>query len=199
MRSGYLALLVSCLAAGPACGGPSLPRLLTSTVHRTEEQGIDYSSTGTWNLEIALDGDVGLATSSVHATDVAGSDVHEVLDQTSYDVRASRDARAMRLALTPRAGSPPTAEAVTLECTPWTDTERTIESFEAPPEAGGVAWACALPEGHTFALGRIAIEHLPREGRAFVLFSETSEIVIEETVSQSSRTVHLRVGPPRRP
>lgn len=191
MRARHHALLASCLAAVSACGA-SFPRLLTSTVHRTEEQGIDYSSTGTFVLEIALDGDSGIATSSTRSTDVAGSELHQLEQRVSYDVRASRDARAMRLALTPRPGSPPTAEAVTLECTPWTDTERTIESFEAPPEAGGVAWACALPEGHTFALGRIAIEHLPREGRAFVLLSESHPIVIEEEVTQSTRTVRLR-------
>lgn len=194
MRAGHLALLVSCLAAVSACGGTSFPRLLTSTVHRTEEQGIDYSSTGTFVLEIALDGDSGIATSSTRSTDVAGSELHQLEQRVSYDVRASRDARAMRLALTPHAGSPPTAEAVTLECTPWTETERAIESFEAPPEAGGVAWACALPEGRGFALGRVAIEHLPREGRAFVLLSESHPIVIEEEVTQSARTVRLRGG-----
>jgi hypothetical protein len=167
-------------------------------VHRIEEQGIDYSSTGTWNLEIAFDGSTGFATCSTRAADASGRDVHQEEQQVAYDVRASRDAGVLRLALTPRAGSPPTAEAVTLECTPWTETERTIETFEAPPEAGGVAWACALPEGHTFALGRIAIEHVPREGRAFVLFSESHQIVIQEEVTQASRTVRLRGGPPRR-
>lgn len=192
-----MALVVSLCTAG--CGGATLPRLLTSTVHRTEEQGIDFSSVGTWTLEISLEDGRGLATFAARATDVTGSDAHTIEETRAYDVHASRGEGALRLALTPRAGSPPTAEAVTLECTPWTDTERTIESFEPLPTTGGVAWACALPADRTFALGRVAIEHLPREGRAFVLFSETHQIVIDEEVSQSSRTVRLRpAAPPRR-
>lgn len=177
------------------CGGGSIPHLLTTTVHRNEEQGIDYSSTGTWRLELGLDGATGLATYTARATDVAGSDVHTTDEAFSYDVEAHREGDVLTLALTPHEGAPPTADAVTLRCTPWTESERTRDGFGA---LLGPAWACALPEDRTFALGRVAIEHVPREGRAFVLLSETSQLVILEQVSQSGRTLELQSAPPRR-
>lgn len=177
------------------CGGAPIPRLLTTTVHRNEEQGIDFSSTGTWQLEIGLRGSTGLATYAARATDVAGSDVHTTDELFSYDVEAHREGDVLTLALTPHEGAPPRAEALTLTCTPWTESERARDGFGA---LLGPAWACVLPEHRTFALGRVAIEHVPREGRAFVLLSETSQLVIREEVSQSGRTLELQSAPPRR-
>ncbi|MBX7197387.1 MAG: hypothetical protein K1X94_35380 [Sandaracinaceae bacterium] len=183
--------LVSLGLAG--CGGGAYPRALLSTVHRTEEQGIDFSSTGTWSLEVQLDeGGHGLATLTTRATDVMGSDAHTEDSVVTYDATARREGEGLALALVPRAGAPPTAHAVSLSCAPWTETERALESFEPLPSAGGVAWACALPSDDRFALGRVALEHVPREGRAFVLFSETHPIVIDEDVTQGGRTVRLR-------
>jgi len=198
MRVGSF-VLVSCLVCAIGCGGPSLPRSLTSTVHRTEEQGIDFSSTGSVSLEIELDGSRARATLATRAVDVSGSDVHEENNSVVYDVAAPRDGARIVLALSPHADAPRTARAVTLVCEPWTETERAIEAFEALPSEGGVAWACALLENETFALGRVAIEHLPREGRAYVLMSETHSIVIDEDVNGAGRTVRLRADAPPRP
>lgn len=177
-----------------ACGGPAFPRHLSTTVHRTEEQGIDYSATGTSTLEITLDGGRGTATRTSRGTDVSGSDAHTTDESAQYDVTPRWSRNELVLTLTPRIDAPPYAVAVTLVCERWTDAMQAAAGFEVPAAAGGVEWACALPDDQRFALGRVVIEHVPREG-GFILLSSTHALVIEENViGQGDRTVEVRAS-----
>ena len=181
-----------------ACGAPAFPRHLRTTVHRMEEQGIDYSATGTCTLEIALDGSQSRAIRTARGVDVGGSDVHETHQSCSYDVAPSWSGEQLVLALTPRDDCSPIDRPVTLACERWTDAMQAAAGFDVPSEAGGVEWACALPRDQTFALGRVVIEHVPREG-PFILLSSTHPLVIEEDVQgQGGRTVRVRAGNPPR-
>lgn len=192
-----LPMIGLCLAAS-GCGGSTFPRMLTTTVHRTEEQGIDFSAVGTCTLEIWLDGSHGLATRTSRGTDVYGSDAHTREESVSYDVTPSWSGEQLSLALVPRIDAPPFAVAVTLACERWTDAMQAAAGFDVPSEAGGVEWACALPRDQTFALGRVVIEHVPREG-PFILLSSSHQLVIEEDVQgQGGRTVRVRAGNPPR-
>ncbi len=184
------------LAVG--CGGSTFPRTLTTTVHRTEEQGIDFSAVGTCTLEITLDGARSVATRTSRGTDVYGSDARTTEECVSYDVTPSWSGEQLSLALVPRIDAPPSAVAVTLVCERWTDAMQAAAGFDVPTDAGGVEWACALPRDHIFALGRVVIEHVPREG-PFILLSSTHQLVIEEDVhGQGGRTVRVRAGNPPR-
>jgi hypothetical protein len=181
-----------------ACGGPAFPRHLRTTVHRMEEQGIDYSATGTCTLEISLDGAQSRARRTSHGVDVAGSDAYESRDDVTYDVRPSWSGDQLILALTPREGASPRDQPVTLTCERWTDAMQAAAGFDVPSAEGGVEWACALPREQIFALGRVVIEHVPREG-PFILLSSTHQLVIEEDVlGQGGRTVRVRAGNPPR-
>jgi len=63
--------LGACGAAAPLPASPSMPARLASTVHRMEEQGIDYSGVGTSRFELTLDASgAGVATRSSRGTDV---------------------------------------------------------------------------------------------------------------------------------
>jgi hypothetical protein len=185
--------LAAALLVLGGCGHPGLPRVLATTVHRTEEQGLDFSATGTTALEIRLDGERGLATLSARGIDVLGSDAQHHDRTTSYDVTARGSREAFTLELVPREGSP--ATAVTLVCERWTDALQQAAGFDAP---AAVEWVCALPEGHPFALDRAAIEHVPRAG-AFIFFAESHPLeVLEEVHGQGDRVVRVTRGP-RRP
>lgn len=105
------------LAAG--CGGPPLPRVLTTRVERSEQQGIDYVSSGTSTLEIHLTGERPSARRTTRSTDVLGSDVHQQDVTVSYDVEATRSDQALVIVLRPQP-SAADPEPVRLVCEPWT-------------------------------------------------------------------------------
>jgi len=190
---GYL-LVMGIAACG---GGRALPALLTTTVHRVEEQGIDYSATGTSTLEIILGSDGrGRAVRTTHATDVLDSDLHTTDDAAVYEVLARQGAEGFTLVLTPEAGSSPLTTRVELSCEPWTSASRAERGDATYPVLPGVEWVCALEGDLIFALGRVVIQHVPREG-AFILFGSSTQLIIRETVDGSIRTVITESGPPR--
>ena len=186
------------LLMGLACGcGSAFPALLTSTVHRVEEQGIDYSSTGTSTLEITLSGDGrGRAIRTTHASDVLEVDVHRTDDAAVYDVVAEQRGDRLTLVLTPQAGQSPLTTRAELSCEPWTSSSRGEPSAASDPTLPGVEWVCALLGEDIFALGGVVIQHVPREG-SFILFAGTHQLVIRESVSGAQREVTTEPGPPR--
>jgi hypothetical protein len=184
------------IAGTAGCGG-GFPALLTTTVRRVEEQGIDYSAIGTSTLEITLRSDGrGRAVRTTHATDVLESDVHATDDAANYEVLGRREAGGLRLILTPDAGQSPLITRVELACAPWTITSRAEPGDATDPSLPGVEWVCELEGENIFALGRVVIEHVPREG-AFFLFASSHQLMIQENLSGSLRTVRTERGPPR--
>jgi len=162
---------------------------LASTVHRTEEKGIAYSSVGARNFELTLTADgTGSALRTTRATDMLGADAHETDATVRYAAAARRDGERFVVALTPAPDSPPTAEAVELACEPWLAGSRAESSEVTTPALPGVEWICALPADRIFALDRAAVQHVPREG-TFLLLGTTHEAVVRERVEGSRREI----------
>jgi len=178
-----------------ACGGaPGWPARLATTVHRIEEQGIDYSSVGAMRFELTLSPDgTGSAFRTTRATDVLGADAHETDASVRYRATVRREGERVLVALTPAPDSPPTAEAVELACEPWLAGSRAESSEVRTPALPGVEWICALAPDQTFALDRAALQHVPREG-SFLLLGTTRDAVVHERVDGARREITTSAG-----
>lgn len=188
-----LAVLALSLSACGA-GAPGWPARLATTVHRTEEQGIDYSSVGAMRFELTLSpGGTGSALLTTRASDVLGADAHETDATVRYAATVRRDGQRLAVALTPAPDSPPTAEAVELVCEPWLADSRAESSEVRTPTLPGVEWICALPPERTFALDRAALQHVPREG-SFLLLGTTRDAVVHERVDGARREITTSAG-----
>ncbi len=188
-----LAVVVASLSACGA-GAPGWPARLATTVHRVEEQGIDYSAVGAMRFELTLAPDgTGSAIRTTRATDVLGADAHETDATVRYLATARRLGGRFSVALTPAPDSPPIAEAVELVCEPWLAGSRAEGSGVRTPALPGVEWICALPPERTFALDRAALQHVPREG-TFLLLGTTRDAVVHERVDGGGREITTSAG-----
>ena len=191
-----LRMLAVLAASLSACGAraPGWPARLATTVHRVEEQGIDYSAVGAMRFELTLAPDgTGSAIRTTRATDVLGADAHETDATVRYRAIARGEGERFSVSLTPAPGSPPTVEAVELVCEPWLAGSRAESSEVRTPGLPGVEWICALPPQRTFALDRAALQHVPREG-TFLLLGTTRDAVVHERVDGSGRDITTSAG-----
>jgi hypothetical protein len=179
----------------PSTPSPPYPAQLAATVYRLEEQGIDYSSTVTMSFGLTLDSrGLGDALRTERGTDVSGSDLHPIDTTVHYSARARWEAALLVVSLTAREPRPLVARDVVLRCERWTPDMRVEGSNEvADPALPGVDWICALPAGTNFLLGRVALQNVPREGE-FILLGENHTARVDESVSQSARTIVTRRG-----
>jgi hypothetical protein len=171
-----------------------MPPTLATRVHRMEEQGIDYSATGTstFELTLAVDG-TGHAVRSSQGVDVLGSDAHVTDETVRYGARARWSGERLLVALTPADGSPATALPIEIACERWTETMRADSSEVRDASLPGVEWVCALPENALFGLGLVVVQHVPRVGGFLLLGSR--ELLVDENVSgQGGRSVSTRIG-----
>lgn len=189
-------VLLALALALPACGAaaPRWPARLSTTVHRHEEQGIDYASVGAMRFELNLAPDgTGSALRSTRAADVLATDVHETDTRVRYAATVRSVGEHLLVSLTPEVGSPPIAEAVELDCERWPVGTRAESSEVADASLPGVEWICALPPGRIFALDRAAVQHVPREG-TFLLLGASHDAIVHERVDGGGREVATSAG-----
>lgn len=191
-------VLGSCAEGAPG-RAPSIPRArsfperLRGTVQRFEEQGIDYTSTERSTFVLALRGDgTGRAVRTKHGVDVAGVDVHKSDERVELDATARWEGALLEVTLLPRPPGPAKGAPIVLRCERWrpeTPAPRLTDATDAT--LPGVEWTCALPRDQIFLLGRVALQHVPREGE-FLLLGESHAVETEEQVNQSARSVVTR-------
>ncbi len=170
-----------------------LPERLRGTVQRFEEQGVDYTSTdrSTFALVLRSDG-AGRAVRTKHGVDVAGVDVHKSDERVELDATARWEGSLLEVTLVPRPPGPAKDASIVLRCERWrpgTSAPRSTDATDAT--LPGVEWTCALPKDQSFLLGRVAVQHVPREGE-FLLLGESHAVETEEQVNQSARSVVTR-------
>ncbi|MFS8071526.1 MAG: hypothetical protein ACMG6S_34585, partial [Byssovorax sp.] len=188
-------LLASCAegARGRVQSVPSargFPERLRGTVQRFEEQGFDYASTQRSTFVLALRGDgTGRAVRTKHGVDVAGADVHKSDERVEFDATARWEGSLLGVTLVPRQPGPAQGAPIVLRCERWRPGTSASRSTDATdPTLPGVEWTCALPRDPLFLLGRVALQHVPREGE-FLLLGESHAVETEERVEQSARSV----------
>jgi hypothetical protein len=195
----WASLLLASCAAGAAGrvqsvpGVRGFPERLRGTVQRFEEQGIDYSSTERSTFVLVLRGDgTGHAVRTEHGVDVGGDDVHKSDERAEFDATARWEGALLGVTLVPRSPGPVKGAPIVLRCERWRPGTSAAGSTGAKdPTLPGVEWTCALPRDQLFLLGRVALQHVPREGE-FLLLGESHAVETEEQVNQGARSVVTR-------
>jgi hypothetical protein len=174
-----------------------LPSRLAGTMHRMEMQGIDYSGTESSAFVLSLEGNgAGRAVRRTRAVDVSGEDAHERDETVRYDARARWEGPILIVTLEQREPSPTCVEPIVLRCERWSGgNTATAPTSATNPALPGVEWVCQMPPERLFMLGRVALQHVPREGE-FLLLGETHVLHVVEEEMEGHRTVETRPEAP---